>query len=177
MLSRRMAPTVIAALMTLALCSCAAKGTTRAARSASVTGSAVGSPMASGSQVSTSPVGDRDAVVRCQYAETSQQASFASAGANVPPLSVVAAYDTTVGGAQSYADSIGVDPSTGPKPVTTNASQDGVAVVVCILDGTIDGPGPGGPYTRELVELAPDGTMQSLVLANPSQLPLSRPSM
>jgi len=177
MLTRRTARTSLAVVIALAICGCAAKPPSLPPRSGSVTGSTLDIPTASVSQISASPVGDQDAILRCQNAEKSQQASFASANANVPPLSVVAAYDTAADVAQSYADSIGVNSSTGPKPVTTNSSRAGTAAVLCILDGTIEGPGPGGPYTRELASLAPDGTMQSLVLANPSQLPLSRPSM
>lgn len=161
----------------VAVSGCAAPTSTRAPASASVTASVPRTPLASDSQISTSAVGDRDAISRCQNAETSQQASFASAGASVPALSVVAGYDTTVGIAQSYANSIGAGPGTAPKPIQTDTSQDGAAVVVCLLDGTIEGPGPGGPYTRELAKLAADGTIQVLVLANPSQLSLSRPGM
>lgn len=159
----------------VALSGCAAPSATRAPVSASITASTPGTPLASDSQIPTSAVGDRDAISRCQTAETSQQARFASAGASVPALSVVAGYDTTVGIAQNYANSIGAGPGTAPKPVETDTSQDGAAVVVCVLDGTIEGPGPGGPYTRELAKLGADGTIQAMVLANPSQLSLSRP--
>lgn len=159
----------------VALSGCAAPSSTRAPASASNTVSTPRTPLASDSQISTSAVGDRDAISRCQNAEISQQASFAAAGARVPALSVVAGYDTTVGIAQSYANSIGAGPGPAPKAVETDTSQDGAAVVVCILDGTIEGPGPGGPYTRELAKLAADGTIQALVLTNPSHLSLSRP--
>jgi hypothetical protein len=91
----------------------------------------------------------------------------------------MAGFDTTVGEAYRYQDSI-IAATGGPASQPPAVEQDSnhvstTPVALCVLDGVIDGPGSPGVYSRELVMLSGDGSAQPLALSDAKGITLRRP--
>jgi hypothetical protein len=128
-------------------------------------------------------VGDADAIQHCNAYQAKRRSDLGAAATQIPALNVTAGFDTTVGTAQRYADTIGVKPgdpgATPPASVEQDAQHTSTATAtLCIIDGDIHGPGLPGhpPYTREIVLVLADGTFEALVLGQAKDIPLTRPS-
>jgi hypothetical protein len=113
-------------------------------------------------------MGDTAAVAACRSYEN---------GLGAHALTVVAGFSTTVGAAYRYQSQISIATGGGtPPPAAVEGSNytSTAPTVLCVADGTIDGPGPG-VYSREVGILSGDGTFQALVLSDTKDVPLQRP--
>jgi hypothetical protein len=143
--------------------------TARTASSAGVSSPAPGGasspvPVASSPQ----PIGDATAIRACQAYEH---------GRGAYALTVVAGFSTTVGAAYRYQSQISEATGGGtPPPAATRGPNytSPAPTVLCVADGTIDGPGPG-MYSREVGVLSGDGTFHALVLSDAKNVSLQRP--
>jgi len=115
------------------------------------------------------PMGDAVALGACQTYEK---------GLGAHALTVVAGFSTTVGAAYRYQNQVSEATGGGmPPPADVQGPNytSTAPTVLCVADGTIDGPGSPGVYSREVGMLSGDGTFQALVLSDAKDVPLQRP--
>jgi hypothetical protein len=114
-------------------------------------------------------MGDTAAVAACQSYEN---------GLGAHALTVVGGFSTTIGAAYRYQSQISTATGGGtPPPAAVQGPNytSTAPTVLCVADGTIEGPGSPGVYSREVGILSGDGTFQALVLSDAKDVPVQRP--